>query len=47
MTKKEFAKIAMALKTYYPKESLLPNEQAMELWFFNCRTFRMTLQSSF
>lgn len=34
MTKKEFAKIAMALKTYYPKESLLPNEQAMELWFF-------------
>ena len=33
MTKKEFAKIAMALKTYYPKESLLPNEQAMELWF--------------
>lgn len=34
MTKQEFAKFAMALKTYYPKEGLLPNPQAMELWFF-------------
>lgn len=33
MTKKEFATFAMALKTYYPKENLLPNEQAMELWY--------------
>lgn len=33
MTKQEFAQWAMALKTYYPKESLLPNTQAMELWF--------------
>lgn len=34
MNKSEFAKIAMALKTYYPKEEkLLPNQQAMELWF--------------
>ena len=33
MDKKEFATIAMALKTYYPRENLLPNEQAMELWF--------------
>lgn len=33
MTKKEFAMFAMALKTYYPKEQLLPNEQAMELWY--------------
>ena len=24
---------AMALKTYYPREQLLPNEQAMELWY--------------
>ena len=24
---------AMALRTYYPKENLLPNNQAMELWF--------------
>ena len=33
MTKKEFATFAMALKTYFPRENLLPNEQAMELWF--------------
>ena len=34
MTKKEFAIFSMALKTYYPRENILPNEQAMELWFF-------------
>jgi len=33
MNKKEFSMLAMALRTYYPKENLLPNEQAMELWF--------------
>lgn len=33
MDKKQFATFAMALKTYYPRENLLPNEQAMELWF--------------
>ena len=33
MDKKEFATFAMALKTYYPREQLLPNTQAMELWF--------------
>lgn len=33
MDKKEFATFAMALKTYYPREALLPNSQAMELWF--------------
>lgn len=33
MTKKEFATFAMALKTYYPREQLLPNQQAMDLWF--------------
>lgn len=25
---------AMALKTYYPRENILPNDKAMELWFF-------------
>lgn len=34
MNKKEFATFAMALKTYYPRENLLPNDKAMELWFF-------------
>lgn len=33
MDKKEFATFAMGLKTYYPRETLLPNTQAMELWY--------------
>lgn len=33
MTEEEFAKFAMALKTYYPRENLLPNKQAMDLWY--------------
>ena len=33
MNRKEFALFAAALKTYYPREALLPNDQAMELWF--------------
>ena len=33
MTRQEFATFAMALKTYYPRETLLPNQAAMELWF--------------
>lgn len=33
MTRSEFATFAMALKTYYPRENLLPNDQAMTLWF--------------
>ena len=33
MTKQEFAQFAMALRTYFPKEQLLPNTQAMELWY--------------
>ena len=33
MNQHEFSKFAMALKTYYPKDVLLPNEQAMSLWY--------------
>lgn len=33
MTRSEFAIFSAALKTYYPREQLLPNEQAMELWY--------------
>lgn len=33
MSKKEFSLFVMALKTYYPREKLLPNEQAIELWY--------------
>lgn len=33
MDKKEFGLFAAAIRTYYPKENILPNQQAMELWF--------------
>lgn len=33
MTKQEFATFAMAIRTYYPKENILPNQPAMELWY--------------
>ena len=33
MDKKEFSMFAMAIRTYYPKENILPNKEAMELWF--------------
>ena len=33
MTKEEFARVADAIKTYYPREKVIPNEAAMELWF--------------
>lgn len=31
--KREFATFTMALKTFFPKEQLLPNTQAMDLWY--------------
>ena len=33
MTKQEFAILASAVRTYYPTANIMPNEQAMELWF--------------
>lgn len=33
MTTKEFAVIAAAIKTYFPRDSVLPTERAMELWY--------------
>ena len=33
MNKQEFAKVVMALRTYYPRENLIPNQQAADLWF--------------
>ena len=33
MDKKQFGILASAIKTYYPKEQILPNQQAMELWY--------------
>lgn len=33
MEKNEFAVFCKALKTYYPRDNLLPTPEAMELWF--------------
>lgn len=33
MNRQEFACLAMAMRTYYPRENLLPNDEALELWF--------------
>lgn len=33
MDKKEFGMLASAIRTYYPKENILPNKEAMELWY--------------
>lgn len=33
MDKKEFAIFASALRTYFPRENILPNDQAMTLWY--------------
>ena len=37
MDRKEFSAFAMALKTFYPRDQLLPNEQAMQLWYAQLR----------
>ena len=39
MTKAEFATICAAMRTYYPREPLFPNEHAIELWFAELREF--------
>lgn len=33
MDRKQFAMVAAALQTYYPRENLLSTKQALELWF--------------
>lgn len=33
MTKKEFSILASAMRTFFPKDNLLPNKEAMELWY--------------
>lgn len=33
MNKSEFAILASAIKTYYPKEGLFPTKESMELWY--------------
>lgn len=33
MTELEFGELAAAIRTYYPKEKILPNEKAATLWY--------------
>lgn len=33
MTRNEFAKIVDAIKTFYPSDKVLPNKQAIQLWY--------------
>lgn len=33
MTQQEFSTFAMAVRTFYPREKILPNKEAMELWY--------------
>lgn len=33
MTATEFANLTAAIKTYYPRDNVLPTDKAMELWF--------------
>lgn len=37
MTTTEFSRWAMALKTYFPRDNLLPSKEAMELWYLELR----------
>lgn len=33
MRKAEFGKIAAAIKTYYPRENVFPNQESIEMWY--------------
>lgn len=33
MNATEFAKLAMAIRTYYPRENILPTPESMEIWY--------------
>ena len=47
MDKNEFGMFAMALKTYYPREGLLPNKAAMELWYKHLNDIDFKLAEAF
>ena len=46
MTRDEFSIFANALRTYYAKENLLPNKQAMELWYQALKDLSYSLASA-
>lgn len=37
MNKEQFATLVAALRTYYPRETILPNKQAAELWYMELK----------
>ena len=37
MNEKEFATFAMALRSYYPREKILPSDESMDLWFLELK----------
>lgn len=37
MDKKEFSMFAMAMKTYYSREKIIPTPQAMDLWYMQLK----------
>ena len=37
MTKQEFVKIADAMRTYFPRFEILPNREALELWYLELK----------
>lgn len=47
MTTKEFAQFAMALKTFFPRESVLNNNAAMELWYEQLKDIPYQVASAF
>lgn len=46
MDKKEFGIFASALRTFYPKEQILPNKEAMELWYQELKDIPMEVASA-
>ena len=45
MNKSEFSRIAMAIKTYYPRFNIFPNQEAMDLWFFELKDLDFNVAS--
>ena len=46
MTIKEFALIAAAIKTYFPRDNILPTESAMDLWYEELKDLPYSIANS-
>lgn len=45
MNANEFSRLAMAIRTYFPRENVLPNQQAMDLWFYELKDLDFNVAS--